>query len=235
MRSQSLAPDAPRPPRLLDQLRDAIRRRHYSYRTEQTYLHWVKRFIYFHGKRHPADMGADEVTAFLTHLARERSVAASTQNQALAALLFLYGEVLARKLPWMDGIVRAKRPVRVPVVLTQQEVRALLSQLEGTKWLMASLLYGAGLRLRECLKLRVKDVDFGYRQIVVRDGKGAKDRITMLPAALIEPLRNHLHASSAVTNPISPKATATWNCPLPSKESIPARPKTGAGSTCSRR
>jgi integron integrase len=192
MRSQILASDAPRPPRLLDQLRDATRRRHYSYRTEQTYLHWVKRFIYFHGKRHPADMGADEVTAFLTHLARERSVAASTQNQALAALLFLYGEVLARKLPWMDGIVRAKRPVRVPVVLTQQEVRAVLSQLEGTKWLMASLLYGAGLRLRECLKLRVKDVDFSYRQIVVRDGKGAKDRITMLPTALVEPLRNHL-------------------------------------------
>jgi integrase len=137
-------------------------------------------------------MGADEVTAFLTHLARERSVAASTQNQALAALLFLYGEVLARKLPWMDGIVRAKRPVRVPVVLTQQEVRAVLSQLEGTKWLMASLLYGAGLRLRKCLKLRVKDVDFSYRQIVVRDGKGAKDRITMLPTALVEPLRNHL-------------------------------------------
>jgi integron integrase len=192
MKSQSVASNTRRPPRLLDQLRDAIRRRHYSYRTEQTYLHWVKRFIYSHGKRHPADMGANEVTAFLTHLARERSVAASTQNQALAALLFLYGEVLARKLPWMDGIVRAKRPVRVPVVLTRQEVRALLSQLEGTKWLMASLLYGAGLRLRECLKLRVKDVDFGYRQIVVRDGKGAKDRITMLPAALIEPLRNHL-------------------------------------------
>src|SRR5712692_1175370 len=192
MRSQSLASETPQPPRLLDQLRNAIRRRHYSYRTEQTYLHWVRRFIYFHDKRHPADMGADEVTSFLTHLARERTVAASTQNQALAALLFLYGEVLGRKLPWMNGIVRAKRPVRVPVVLTQQEIRALLSQLEGTKWLMASLLYGAGLRLRECLKLRVKDVEFGYCQVIVRDGKGAKDRITMLPAALVEPLRNHL-------------------------------------------
>jgi integron integrase len=178
--------------RLLDLVRDAIRRKHYSYRTEQSYVHWVRRFIFFHGKRHPREMGGDEVSAFLTHLARDRSVAASTQNQALAALLFLYGEVLGARLPWMQGIERARRPVRVPVVLTRDEVRALLSQLEGTKWLMASLLYGAGLRLRECLKLRVKDVDFGYRQIVVRDGKGAKDRVTMLPAAVMEPLRNHL-------------------------------------------
>src|SRR5258708_38104686 len=192
MTSQHLTSKAPRAPRLLEQLRDAIRRRHYSYRTEQSYVHWVRRFIYFHHKRHPAQMGPQEVTAFLTHLARERSVAASTQNQALSALLFLYGEVLGQKLPWMDGIERAKRPVKVPVVLTRQEVRALLAQLEGTKWLMASLLYGAGLRLRECLKLRVKDLEFGYRQVIVRDGKGAKDRVTMLPAALIEPLKNHL-------------------------------------------
>src|SRR5512135_3616644 len=184
------APEAP--PRLLDQVRDAIRRRHYSYRTEQTYLHWIKRFIYFSGKRHPREMGEAEVTAFLSHLASERDVAASTQNQALSALLFLYGPVLGIELPWMKGIVRAKRPVRVPVVLTRDEVRALLAQLEGTKWLMAGLLYGAGLRLRECLKLRVKDVDFGYRQITVRDGKGAKDRVTMLPAGLAEPLRTHL-------------------------------------------
>jgi len=178
--------------RLLDLVRDAIRRKHYSYRTEQSYVHWVRRFIFFHGKRHPRDMGGEEAEGFLTHLARDRSVSASTQNQALAALLFLYGEVLGMRLPWMQGIVRAKRPVQVPVVLTREEVRALLSQLEGTKWLMASLLYGAGLRLRECLRLRVKDLDFGYRQVVVRDGKGAKDRVTMLPAALIEPLRNHL-------------------------------------------
>jgi integron integrase len=192
MDNQSIAAESPRPRRLLEQLRDAVRRRHYSYRTEQTYVQWVRRFIYYHGKRHPAQMGADEVTGFLTHLARERSVAASTQNQALAALLFLYGEVLRRKLPWMDSIERARRPVKVPVVLTQQEVRALLGELQGTKWLMASLLYGAGLRLRECLRLRVKDIDFGYRQVIVRDGKGGKDRITMLPAALVEPLRNHL-------------------------------------------
>ena len=177
-------PQTGAPPRLLDQVRDAIRRRHYSYRTEQTYVHWIKRFIYFSGKRHPREMGAAEVTAFLSHLASERDVAASTQNQALSALLFLYGPVLGIDLPWMKGIVRAKRPLRVPVVLTREELRALLAQLEGTKWLMAALLYGAGLRLRECLKLRVKDVDFGYRQITVRDGKGAKDRVTMLPAGL---------------------------------------------------
>lgn len=188
----SASPPAGGPPRLLDSVIDAIRRRHYSYRTEQAYLHWIKRYIWFHGKRHPREMGAAEVTAFLTHLAREREISASTQNQALSALLFLYGKVLEIELPWMKGIERAKRPVRVPVVLTRDEVRALLARLEGTKWLMAGLLYGAGLRLRECLTLRVKDVDFGYRQVTVRDGKGAKDRVTMLPAALVESLRSHL-------------------------------------------
>jgi integron integrase len=137
-------------------------------------------------------MGGEEVTAYLTHLARERNVSASTQGQALAALLFLYKAVLGIELPWMDSIERAKRPVRVPVVLTRDEVRALLAQLEGPKWLMASLLYGAGLRLRECLKLRVKDIDFGYSQITVRDGKGGKDRVTVLPAGLAEPLRTQL-------------------------------------------
>lgn len=179
-------------PRLLDRVRDAIRQRHYSYRTEQAYLHWIRRYIYFHEKQHPAGLGATEVTAFLTHLARDRSVAAATQNQALSALLFLYGQVLGVKLPWMDDIVRAKRPVRVPVVLTCEETAALLGQLQGVKWLMASLLYGAGLRLNECLRLRVKDIDFGFGQLVVRDGKGAKDRVTMLPKSLIEPLRDHL-------------------------------------------
>lgn len=192
MTNHDITRDSPQPPRLLDRLRDVIRRRHYSYRTEQAYVHWVKRFIYFSGRRHPAELGAAEVTAFLTHLARDRSVSSSTQNQALAALLFLYEGVLECKLPWMDGIERAKRPVKVPVVLTREEVRALLAQLEGTKWIMASLLYGGGLRLRECLKLRVKDVDFGYRQLVVRDGKGAKDRVTMLPDAVVQPLRDHL-------------------------------------------
>ncbi|MDH3289101.1 MAG: integron integrase [Betaproteobacteria bacterium] len=179
-------------PRLLDRVRDAICRRHYSRRTEETYIHWIKRFIYFSGKRHPAEMGATEVTAFLNHLVAQRHVASATQNQALAALLFLYRQALGQALPWLNGLDRAKRPVRLPVVLSEAEVRALLAQLEGTKWLMASLLYGAGLRLRGCLMLRVKDVDFSYGQIVVRDGKGGKDRVTMLPEAVIQPLHVHL-------------------------------------------
>ena len=182
-------------PRLLEQVRDAIRRRHYSYRTEETYVHWIRRFIFFTGKRHPRELGAAEVTAFLNHLASERHVAASTQNQALSALLFLYKEVLGAPLPWLDGLERAKRPVRMPTVLTAEEVRRLLARMHGTKKLMASLLYGAGLRLRECLKLRVKDVDFGYRQILVRDGKGGKDRVTMLPEPLIEPLKAQLEGA----------------------------------------
>jgi integron integrase len=179
-------------PRLLDQVRSAIRRRHYSNRTEQAYTHWIKRFIYFHGVRHPREMGEPEVTAFLNSLVAGRGSAAATQNQALSSILFLYKEVLGKPLDWLDGLVRAKRPARVPTVLTAAEVQHLLSCLEESKWLMASLLYGAGLRLRECLKLRVKDLDFEYRQIVVRDGKGGKDRVTMLPASLIEPLKAHL-------------------------------------------
>jgi integron integrase len=182
----------PEAPRLLDRVRDAIAFRHYSIRTEEQYVHWIKRFIYFSGRRHPAEMGAAEVTAFLNHLARDRNVAAATQNQALSALLFLYREVLGQGLPWLDELERVTKPARVPTVLTRDEAARLLACLRGSKWLMASLLYGAGLRLRECLKLRVKDVDFGYRQIVVRDGKGAKDRVTMLPAVLIEPLQAHL-------------------------------------------
>jgi integron integrase len=179
-------------PRLLEQVRDAIRRRHYSLRTEESYVHWIKRFIFFSGKRHPRELGAPEVTEFLSHLARERDVAAATQNQALAALLFLYKEVLGLPLPWLDQIERAKRPARLPTVLSVAEVQRLLGQMQGTKWLMASLLYGAGLRLRECLKLRVKDVDFDYRQILVRDAKGGRDRVTMLPGSVIEPLQRHL-------------------------------------------
>jgi integron integrase len=184
--------NAPKERRLLDRVRDAISRLHYSERTEETYVHWIKRFIYFSGKRHPATLGAEEVTAFLNHLARERDVAAATQNQALAALLFLYREAPGTPLPWLQDLERAKRPVHVPTVLTREEVARLLAAMRGTKWLMASLLYGSGLRLRECLKLRVKDLDFGYRQVLVRDGKGAKDRVTMLPEALIGPLQTHL-------------------------------------------
>ena len=179
-------------PRLLDRVRDAIARRHYSRRTEETYVHWIKRFIRFHGTRHPRELGETEVTAFLNHLARDRDVAASTQNQALSALLFLYKEALNQPLAWLDDLERAKRPARLPTVLSVAEVRRLLAQIDGSRWLMASLLYGAGLRLRECLKLRVKDVDFDYRQILVRDGKGGKDRVTMLPESVIEPLKAHL-------------------------------------------
>ena len=168
------APVATPKPKLLQQVRDAIRRKHFSPRTEESYVHWIKRFVFFHGKRHPLDLGEAQVTAFLNHLARDRGVAASTQNQALAALLFLYREVMARPLAWLDGLDRAKRPVRAPTVLTRAEVQSLLGTLESTRWIMAGLLYGAGLRLRECLKLRVKDVDFGYGQIMVRDGKGGE-------------------------------------------------------------
>jgi integron integrase len=190
--------DASRKVRLLDLVRDAIRRRHYSRRTEETYVQWIKRFIYFSGKQHPSTMGAEEVTRFLNHLARERNVAANTQNQALSALLFLYREALGTPLPWLDALERSVRPARMPTVLTQGEAVRLLAAMRGTKAIMAGLLYGAGLRLRECLKLRVKDLDFEYRQVMVRDGKGAKDRVTVLPRSLIEPLKAHLERVKAV-------------------------------------
>jgi integron integrase len=180
------------PPRLLDQVREVIRMRHYSIRTEQAYVQWIRRFILFHGKRHPRDMGAPELTAFLSDLALQRNVAASTQNQALHAILFLYRDVLKLVLPWLDQIARAKKPQRLPVVFTREEVKALLAQLQGTTWLMAMLTYGSGLRLLECLRLRVKDVDFHYKQLMVRDAKGQKDRVTMLPHSLIDPMRTHL-------------------------------------------
>ncbi len=179
-------------PRLLDQVRAAIRARHYSLRTEKVYVHWIKRHIFFHGKRHPVEMAGPEVTQFLTALAVQDKVAASTQNQALSALLFLYREVLGVELPWLDEVVRAKRPQYLPVVLTRDEVRAVLQRLDGVPRLMAILLYGAGLRLLECCRLRVKDVDFATNQIVVRDGKGRKDRVTMLPAAVKGALAAHL-------------------------------------------
>jgi integron integrase len=178
--------------RLVDRFRQAMRARHYSLRTEKQYWYWIRYFIRFHGRRHPAGMGAAEVTAFLGWLAVERNVAAATQNQALSALLFLYKEVLGGDLPWLAGLVRAQRPVRVPVVLTQGEVRRVLASLEGAARLMVGLLYGAGLRQIECLSLRVKDMDVAYRRIVVRDGKGAKDRVTMLPENLVQALQEHL-------------------------------------------
>jgi integron integrase len=180
------------PLRLLDQVRELIRIRHYSIRTEHAYVQWIRRFILFHGRRHPRELGATELTAFLSDLAVRRNVSASTQNQALHAILFLYRDVMQIKLPWLGEVQRAKRPQHLPVVFTRNEVKVLLAQLEGTPWLMAALTYGGGLRLLECLRLRIKDVDFHYRQLVIRDAKGQKDRITMLPASLIDPLRTHL-------------------------------------------
>jgi|LGVE01.1.fsa_nt_gb integrase len=161
-------------PRLLDQVRNRIRLKHYSIRTEQSYIHWIKRFIFFHNKRHPKEMGHIEVGEFLTHLAVQRKVSASTQNQALNAIVFLYHEVLGQELGEIGSFQRAKRPILQPLVLTREEVQKVLLHLQGEKKLMSGLLYGAGLRLMECLRLRVKDLDFGYEQIAVRDGKGRK-------------------------------------------------------------
>ena len=179
-------------PKLLDQVRDVIRRKHYSIRTEQAYIDWIKRFIFYHGKRHPREMAEEEVVEFLTHLARDLNVAASTQNQALSALLFLYKEVLKHEIGWLQKVERAKKPLKLPVVLSRGEIRQIFGHLHGSPKLMAGLLYGSGLRLMECVRLRVKDVDFALAQITVRDGKGGKDRVTMLPLNLSEPLRRHL-------------------------------------------
>ncbi len=181
----------PNDKKLLDRVRDAIRLKHYSIRTEQAYVNWIKRYIYFHGVRHPAEMGAPEIQAFLTHLAVDQNVAASTQNQALSALLFLYKEVLKQDLGPIDAL-RAKKPKRLPTVLTKEEVRRVFQHMSGIHLLIARLLYGSGLRLMEGVRLRVKDLDFEYHTITVRDGKGAKDRVTMLPETLVVPLQDHL-------------------------------------------
>ena len=183
-------------PRLLDRVRAVVRLRHYSRRTEKAYVAWIRHFIVFHAKRHPREMGAPEVTAFLSSLAA-RGVSASTQNQALSAILFLYGAVLGQQLEWMNDIVRAQRPVRLPVVLSREEVAALLSKLHGTVWLMASLMYGAGLRLMECAELRIKDVNFDRGELTIRDGKGGKDRVTMLPVAVKGRLVEHFKSVKA--------------------------------------
>lgn len=184
--------DTQQKPRLLEQMRAAIRTKHYSLATEKNYLQWAKRFILFHGKRHPADMGAPEVETFLSALATERNVSASTQNQAMHAILFLYRDVLHVDLPWLDGITRAKAPKRLPSVLTQQEIAALLAHVSGTNGLIIKLLYGTGMRIKECLRLRIKDVDLARRIITIREGKGNKDRVTMLPASLVEDLIQHI-------------------------------------------
>ena len=187
-----------RGPRLLDEVRRLLRLNHYSVRTEQAYVGWVRRFIVANGKRHPREMGAAEVERFLSNLAVRGAVAASTQNQALSALLFLYRGVLGIDLPWMENLVRAKRPRRLPVVLSQADVRRLLTAMDGRSWLLASLLYGTGMRLMECLRLRVKDVDFERHEITIRDGKGGKDRRTMLPRSLVEPLQREIERARSL-------------------------------------
>jgi integron integrase len=189
--TNSVASRAPKP-KLLDQVRAAIRSRHYSSKTEKAYIHWTRRFIFFHDKRHPLEMAEPEIARFLSSLATDRQVSASTQNQAFNALLFLYNEVLKKRVGLIDGVVRAKRPHRLPVVLTQDEVKRVIDQMSGVPRLMAILMYGAGLRLMECCRLRLKDVDFSQNEIVVRAGKGNKDRHTPLPSTVREPLVHHL-------------------------------------------
>jgi len=191
-RGVTAVPAGSQAPRLLDEVRRKLRVKHYSLRTEQAYVGWIRRFILANGKRHPRELGADEVEAFLSGLATDGEVAAATQNQALSALLYLYREVLRLKLPWLDRVVRAKRPRRVPTVLAREEAARLLAAMDGRPWLIASLLYGTGMRLMEGLRLRVKDVDFARNEIVVRDGKGGKDRHTMLPRLLVEPLQREV-------------------------------------------
>jgi integron integrase len=183
--------------KLLDQVRDVMRLKHYSLRTERTYCDWIERFIRFHGMRHPAEMAEPEAGEFLTDLARVGNVSASTQNQALSALLFLYKEVLKQEIGWLKQVERAKKPARLPVVLSRDEVHKIFAHLHGTARLMAGLLYGSGLRLMECVRLRVKDADFAYARITVRDTKGGRDRVTMLPVNLAAPLQRHLQKVKA--------------------------------------
>lgn len=190
--SQELKPVPAKGLLLSERVRDVLRCKHYSYRTEQTYLYWIRHFVLFHGRKHPKDMGEPEISMFLTHLATERRVSASTQNQAFNALLFLYKQVLEREIGLIQGVTRAKASTRLPVVMTRDEVRAVLQRMQGREWLMASLMYGCGLRVMECLRLRVKDVDFGFRQILVRDGKGKKDRSVPLPDMLTSVLQQRI-------------------------------------------
>ncbi len=194
----ALPPAPPAKPKLLDRLREALRSRHYSRRTEQTYCLWIKRFIFFHHVRHPSEMAEPEINAFLTYLAVNQKVSASTQNQALAALLFLYRHVLGREIGDLGGVIRARKTKRLPVVMTRDEVKAVLANLSGDKSLMASLMYGAGLRVMECVRLRVQDIDFARSEITVRDGKGGKDRVTMLPESLKQSLQNHLQKTKGI-------------------------------------
>jgi len=217
-------------PRLLDRVRDALAVRHYSPRTTEAYVAWIRRFIRFQNLRHPAEMGAPEVASFLSSLATKGAVSASTQNQALAALLFLYSKVLDHNLECVANFVHAKKPLRLPVVMTCDEVATVLSRLDGVPLLMASLLYGAGLRLLECASLRVKDVDFGACQLTVRQGKGMKDRVTVLPQSLTEPLRAHLTRVQDNMKSTCQTVQGMSNCLMRLIENTQTRPASGVGN-----
>ena len=232
----ALEPDpvAPHQPKLLDRMRDKIRVKHYSIRTEQAYLDWVRRYIRFHGLRHPSELGADVVEAFLTHLAVKRNVVAATQNQAKSALLFLYKEVLGVDLPWLDGVESAKQAKRLPVVLTQAETAELLAGISGTAGLVAGLLYGSGMRLMEGVRLRVKDLDLNRREILVRDGKGAKDRVTVLPQRLLEPLAVQLAVTNALHRRDLSEGFGAVYLPHALERKYPNAPRDGPGNTCFR-
>lgn len=220
-------------PRLLDQTRAILRTFHYSIRTEESYIQWIKRYIFFHKKRHPKDMGEKEIRMFLTHLATEKHVAASTQNQALSALLFLYKHVLNIELDWIDGVVRAKRPKRLPVVLTRDEVNRILRAMKGTNALLARLLYGTGMRLMEATRLRILDIDFEHRQILVRMGKGDKDRVTMLPDSLVDDIRQQCEVVRNITTRIWKRGLAGCFCLMRWNESIPRQHWNSSGSIVS--
>ena len=223
------------PPRFLDQVRATMRARRYSLRTETAYVAWVRRFILFHGKRHPSTMGTPEVNEFLTHLAVERKVSAATQNQALSALLYLYDAVLNAPLSDLGGVIRATKPERLPVVLSRDEVTALLARLDGIAWIVGTMLYGSGMRLLECLRLRVKDVDFSRAIVTVREGKGDRDRRTMLPAVVSQPLRDHIEQVRAQhVADLAEGFGSVW-LPHALSESIPVRRQSGRGNTSFRR
>src|SRR4029453_17573443 len=219
-------------PKLLDRVRQTVRAKHYSRRTESAYVDWIRRYVLFHRKRHPSEMGAPEIADFLTWLATNRRVHALTQSQSLSALLFLYRHVLHIEIGPIENVPRARMPVRVPVVLSRDEVARIMKHLDGVMWMMVALLYGSGLRLRECLELRVKDIDLERRQIVIRRGKGQKDRPTVLPTVVVEPLARHLEPVKRQPRPISregwggsccrSRSTANTRTPLPS----------GHGSSC---
>src|SRR2546423_3822255 len=209
-----------------------MRTRHLSLRTEQAYLQWLRRYIVFHGRKHPRELGAPEVEQFLTFLAVRRKVSAATQNQALQALLFLYRHVLETELPWLANITRATRPKRLPVVLSRTDAHALLAQLQGAPWLVASLLYGSGLRLMEALRRRIKDIELERGELVVREAKGCRDRVTMLPASLDVPLRAHLGRLRSWYEEERRRQRPASRCPRGSHESIRGPVRNGAGSTC---